>query len=76
MVVENRLDAMDKPKTKCDDNNDWSKKNSATTSCTAVRAKGSVIIQMSDYDIQLTYHYTNSNLLTMRHARVYFKITV
>ncbi len=75
MVVENRLDAMDELKTKCHDN-DWSKKNSATTDCRAVRAKRSVIIQMSDYDAQLTCHYTNSNLLTMRHARVYLKVTI
>eukprot|EP01084_Bolivina_argentea_P251828 422518_1 len=38
VVVENRLDAMDELKTKCHDN-DWSKKNSATTDCRAVRAK-------------------------------------
>ncbi len=59
---------MEKLKTKCGNNCDWSKNKTSTTSstteCRAVRAKGSVIIvQMSDLKIY--------NLLVIAHIAMY-----
>ncbi len=58
---------MEKLKTKCGNNCDWSKNKTSTTTstteCRAVRAKGSVIIQTSDLKIY--------NLLVVAHIAMY-----